>query len=648
MKIGSFILLLFAGMVAFGVEVSYRRGVDAMVAGIVEKHGLWSYYYGIGVLGRHGGKVGGQATLSLSIQLMNKEEERGLLAGIRDVVCSGEAKPLTKFGNADGGWPVEQGGQSEMWGTLLAMECLLDMETPPNECGIGWKWLMKRIEEDGCVALCGHGGHELRVVCQLVKVGGLARRQGWGLNAESRDILDELVLWLERQWCPNDGANDLERCRGIYDKALALKGLCLLGLHDGWDWLACWLARSQSGDGRWHDDSIADDWLTTCAVVDALGTFLAATKEEEGVHIGWKDYDGEEATFGAREFAAIELEGVGSGKVVTLEIYRDGELIDFVYAGEVADGHVSWFTGGCEAGDYEMQVVVWDENGRAWLGEAPLFFKIVEDMSCRRFKWDVPGHDRILYLSEGLETDLEVSWDYDGNMDGLAALEWNLSMDGVDMDGGEVEVELSRKSRRCQCMLKRNWSLMPTLEGVYELTGRLVTGQTEYVCMRKITVVKEKGYEVENDVGPRRITLGTARLRHTLKIRCFGEEAAVVHEAGFSVKPDERRLVDEDGEELEIELSDIYDSEGRQMMEGWLAVHSYYGNSEGDMDLHARRKDGFLCGVKVTGGKARFCMKAAGKMKKGVVSVSVYQLDGLDAASIGTWLGDFDVHWVWR
>ena len=642
MKIKSIILLLLIGISVLGLDSAYRGGMEAMIAGGSGEHGCWAYYYGIGVLGRHGGKAGDQARLALQIYLMSKEGDGGLLDGMRDVVCAREVKALTRLQNVDGGWPVEAGGQSEVWGTLLAMECLLDLEMPPKECGIGWNWLVKRFMDDGCVALCRRGTYEQRVVCQLVKVGGMVRRHGWGLDAKSRKLLDDCVLWLEQQW----RTEFLGNRGGAYDKALALKGLCLLGLHDDWEWLASWLVNLQSEDGQWHDDSIEDDWLTTCAVVDALGAFLVAVKEGEGMRIGWKD-DEDVAMFGAREFAEIELVGLTDGNVVTLEIYRDDELVDFVYAGEVTDGRVSWFTGVQGAGGYELQVVVWDMDG-SWLEEVVLVFVIKEDMTCRKFKWDRPGHDKVLYLGEELETDLELSWEYDGNVDGVAELEWKLSKDGVEMDGGEVEVELSRKSRHCQCLLERKWNMRLELLGVYELTGRLVTMQGEYVCKRLITIVKEKSYEVENDVRPRQIELGAARLRHTLKIRCIGEEMPVGHEAGFSVKPDDRRLVDENGEELEIELEEIYDSEGRRMMDGWLAVQSYYGHCEGDMDLHTQRADGFLCVVKVMDGKARFSIRAEDKMKKGVVAVTVYQMDGLDASAVGEKLGVFDVHLVWR
>ncbi|MBR5024712.1 MAG: hypothetical protein IKX48_06570, partial [Victivallales bacterium] len=153
-------------------------------------------------------------------------------------------------------------------------------------------------------------------------------------------------------------------------------------------------------------------------------------------------------------------------------------------------------------------------------------------------------------------------------------------------------------------------------------------------------------YAVENDVSPRQITLGASRLHHTLRIFCVEGDVNLAA-TGFTVLTEDRRIVDEAGGRLVVELTDIHGGDGRLVESGWLAVQSHYGRCEGDMDLGASRVEGFLCGVRVTDGKVTFTIEAEGRGKVGTTSISVYQLHDEDVV-IGEKLGQFEIYWTER
>jgi len=239
-----------------------------------------------------------------------------------------------------------------------------------------------------------------------------------------------------------------------------------------------------------------------------------------------------------------------------------------------------------------------------------------------------------------------MAWDYDGNTAEVGTLLWELAWDGAIMDSGEVSVELTPRKRRMRVVLSERPCVAPSVPGVYELTGRLVTSSGEYACCRRLTVVSGAVYVVENDVSPRQITLGASRLRHTLRVRCI-EGETICTLAGFTVATEDRRIIDEPGRRLVVELTDIHGEDGLKMESGWLAVQSHYGRCEGDMDLGTQRKEGFVCGVSVVDGAASFTIEASGGDRAGTMAVTVYQLDMEDIA-IGDKLGQFEIYWLER
>ena len=588
--------------------------------------------------------MGEEKALALSLKLMSETQEDDILGAMGELVCSGETAMLTRLARPDGGWAVEDGGQSEMWGTLMALECLLRMKSPPSECGRGWNWLMEKVSKDGG-RLCGHGGNDERVVCQLLSVAGEARRHGWGLDAKSRRILAEMEEWFENQWCVHKKTETFS----VYDMSLALKGLYLLGRHDQWEVMAHAIVDLQMEDGHWHDGTVADDWLVTCTAVDALGCWLTPMSDGDGPLVEWAvGGDAQETAFGAREYAEMKLSGELVGKVVTLEVRMGEELVDFVYAGEVMNGSLGWFTGTHGGGEYEMRVVIWDDDCGGWLGEVVLPFHIREDMRCCNMKWENPMRDKSLYAGEAWRTGLSISWEYDGNTDVEAALAWRLSKEGVTIAEGQGNVALVHGKHYCRYDFAEEKSFYLEEPGRYVLTGQLVNAQGEYSCSRIITVVAGIAYDVVNEVSPKEITLGASRLRHILKVRCTGEEIEETHEAGFTVMGKERQLVDVLNEWLEIELGEIYGSDGRKIDSGWLAIQSYYGHCEGDRNLAAGRLEGFLCAVQVVAGKARFRIGSEDRMKKGVFGVTVYQLNDVERGEVGGRLGQFDVYLIDR
>ena len=638
---------LWIGFSLLGMETAYRHGVEAMVGKAHFGHGVWSVEYGIGVLRRHGGADGEAVALKLAVGLAVEEKTGELLDGLQETVCDGEMATLLNLEGVHGGWAVEIGGQAEMWATLLAMECLLEMDMPPEMCGRGWKWLVERIlTEEEKTFIC-HGRHDWRTVGQFLVVAGLARRHGWGLDAKSRQIIQEMIGWVERDLIPSINNIDGDNIGSNYDMTLALRGLCLLGNFIKSKPLARRLVVKQMEDGGWRDGTVGDDWLVTCAAVEALGCYLAAKRREDGLSVDFQTVEGEESScFGAREYVQLVLNGVNDGTVVTLEILKDSEIIDFRYIGEPKGDGCSWFTGTCEPGDYEIRIVFWDGGELSWLGEIGLNIEIKPDATCRNVSWEEPLRDTVLHGGSEWCTNWCMSWDYDGNVAEVATLSWELSLDGDVIETGESSMELTPAKHHVRTILREGLFVAPSVSGTYELIGHLRTSSGDYSCKRRLTVVSGAVYAVENDVSPRQITLGASRLHHTLRIFCVEGDVNLAA-TGFTVLTDDRQIIDESGGRLVVELTDIHGGDGRLVESGWLAVQSHYGRCEGDMDLGALRVEGFLCGVRVTDGKATFTIEAEGRGKVGTMSVSVYQLHDEDVV-IGEKLGQFEIYWTER
>ena len=647
MKKSLAVLSLWFGFSLLGMDAAYRRGVEAMLENGHGSYGVWSTEYGIGALRRHGGANGEAVALKLAVGLAAEEKAGDLLDGLREVVCSGGFETLSNLEGVHGGWAVETGGQPEMWATLLAMECLLELDMPPDMCGRGWKWLVERVLVEAEKSCGGEDSHDWRLAGQFLVVAGLARRHGWGLDAASRQIVQKVVGWTEQELIPSINHADGDKIVSIYDMALALRGLCLLGKHSESEPLARRLVTEQMEDGSWQDGTVGDDWLPTCAAVEALGGYLAAKWQENGLSVDFQTVEGREpGCFGAREYVQLTLNGVVDGTVVTLEILKDSEIIDFRYIGEAKVDGCTWFTGTCESGDYEIRVVFWDGGELSWLGEIALEFVIKPDTTCRNVSWDEPLRDTVLDGGGDWCSSWCMSWDYDGNVTEVATLSWEWSMDGSVVDAGEASVELTPPKRHGRLILRDGPIVAPSASGKYELTGRLRTSSGDYSCKRRLTVVSGAVYAVENDVSPRQITLGASRLHHTLRIRCVEGDVNLAA-AGFTVSTEDRRIVDEIGGRLLVELTDIHSGDGRLVESGWLAVQSHYGRCEGDMNLGALRIEGFLCGVRVIDGKAAFTIEAEGRGKVGTTSVSVYQLQA-EGVVIGEKLGQFEIYWAER
>ena len=641
------VLSLWFGFSLLGMDATYRRGVEAMLENGHGGHGVWSAEYGIGVLRRHGGADGEAAALKLAVGLAAEKKAGDLLDGLREVVCSGGVVTLSKLEGVHGGWVVENGGQSEMWATLLAMECLLELDMPPDMCGRGWKWLVERALVEDEKSFIHQGEHDWRTVGQFLTVAGLARRHGWGLDAMSRQIVQKVIGWTEQELIPSINHADGDKIVSIYDMALALRGLCLLGKHSESEPLVRRLVTEQMEDGGWHDATVGDDWLATCAAVEALGCYLAAKRQENGLSVDFQTVEGKEpGCFGAREYVQLALDGVTDGTVVTLEILKDSEIIDFRYIGEPKGDGCSWFTGTCEPGDYEIRVVFWDGGELSWLGEIGLNIEIKPDATCRNVSWEEPSRDTVLHSGDDWCASWCMSWDYDGNVTEAATVSWELSLDGDIIETSEALTELSPSKRHVRTLLRDDPFVAPSIPGTYELIGRLQTSGGDYSCKRRLTVVSGAVYAVENDVSPRQITLGASRLHHTLRIFCVEGDVNLAA-TGFTVLTEDRRIVDEAGGRLVVELTDIHGGDGRLVESGWLAVQSHYGRCEGDMDLGALRVEGFLCGVQVTDGKATFTIEAEGRGKVGTTSISVYQLHDEDVV-IGEKLGQFEIYWTER
>ena len=647
MKKSFVVLSLWIGISLLGMEAAYRRGVEAMLENGHGIHGVWSAEYGIGVLRRHGGADGEATALKLAIGLAAEEKTGDLLDGLREVVCSGGMVTLSNLEGVHGGWAVESGGRSEMWATLLAMECLLELDMPPDMCSRGWKWLVGRVLDEDRKSNIRQGRHDWRTVGQFLVVAGLARRHGWGLDAASRQVVQETVVWAECDLMSgNDGAVG-DSNASIYDIALVVRGLCLLGRHGESEPLARRLVGKQMKDGGWHDATVGDDWLVTCAAVEALGCYLAAMRQEEGLSVDFQTVDGGEANcFGSREYVQLAVEGATDGTVVTLEILHDSEIIDFRYIGEPKGDGCSWFTGTCEPGDYEIRVVFWDGGELSWLGEIGLNIEIKPDAACRNVSWEEPLRDTVMHGGDEWCANWCMSWDYDGNVTEVATLSWELSLDGDVIERGETLVELSPPKRHVRTILQEGPFVVPSVSGSYELTGRLTTSSGDYLCKRRLTVVSGAVYAVENDVSPRQITLGASRLHHTLRIFCVEGDVNLAA-TGFTIVTEDMRIIDEPGERLTVNLTDIHGGDGRLVDSGWLAVQSHYGRCEGDMNLGASRIEGFLCGVQVTDGKATFTIEAEGRSKVGTMSITVYQLQAEDVV-IGEKLGQFEIYWTER
>ncbi len=643
MKKSLVVLSLWIGISLLGMEAVYRRGVEAMLASARIAHGIWSAEYGVGVLRRHGGAAGEVAALKLAVELMDDEKTGDLLDGLRETICGGGTIALSKLEGAQGGWAVEDGGQPELWGTLLSMECLLELGEPPDACGRGWKWLVERIF-GGCTSFQGEEWHDLRTIGQFLVVAGLARRHGWGLDAKSREIVEAVVGQVEREVISISDAVE-NGYVSIYDSALILRGLCLLGRQAECKLLAQKLVEFQMDNGGWRDGTVGDDWLVTCTVVEALGCYLAAIRQDDGLTVSFKDVENDEPSyFGAREYVQLELDGVADGMVVTLEILKDSDIIDFRHIGEPSDGSCSWFTGTCEPGDYEVRVVFWDGDELSWLGEVGLDFKIKPDTSCRNVAWEDPLRDFVVHGGDNWCASWCMAWDYDGNVMEVATLLWELTLDSDVIESGEASVDLSPSRRHGQAVLQDGPIAAPSIPGAYELKGQLVTSNGEYSCRRSLKVVSGAIYAVENNVSPRQITLGASRLHHTLKIFCVEGDVNMAA-AGFTVATENRRIIDEPGGRLEVELTDIHGMDGGLMEDGWLVVQSHYGRCEGDMDLGTIRVEGFLCGVHVMDGHTTLTIEAEGHGKAGTMAVSVYQLQA-DGVGIGEKLGQFEIHWL--
>lgn len=645
MKKSLVVLSLWIGISLFGMEAAYRRGVEAMLEKANGGHGVWSAEYGVGVLRRHGGAAGEATALTLAMALMQDEKTGDLLDGLREAVCGGGTAVLSNLESVQGGWAVEAGGCSEMWATLLAMECLLELEQPPDACGRGWKWLVERMLADE-ISLPADGQHDWRTAGQFLSVAGLARRHGWGLDAKSREIVDGVIGLVEREVVSNGEQADCG-CVSTYDSALILRGLCLLGRHSECGPLAQRLVENQMDDGGWRDGTAGEDWLVTCATVEALGCFLAAKRQDDGLTVEFQTVEGKEpGCFGAREYVQLALDGVEDGTVVTLEILKDAEVIDYRYIGEPIDGGCSWFTGTCEPDDYDLRVVFWDGGELSWLGEVGLEFEIKPDATCRNVAWEEPMRDMVSHGGGDWCATLCMAWDYDGNVTETAVLSWQLALDGEIIQSGETSAELTPSRRHMRAVLQEGPFTAPSAPGSYVLTGRLTTSSGEYSRNRRLTVVSGAVYAVENDVSPRQISLGASRLHHTLRIFCVEGDVNMAA-AGFTVATEDRRIVDEPGGRLIVELTDIHGMDGALLEAGWLAVQSHYGRCEGDMNLGAARVEGFLCGVQVTNGCATLTVEAEGHGKAGTSVVSVYQLHG-ETNEIGGKLGRFEIHWQER
>jgi len=647
MKKSLVVLSLWFGISLLGMETAYRRGVEAMLENGHGSHGVWSAEYGIGVLRRHGGANGEAVALKLAVGLAAEEKTGDLLDGLREVVCGGGMVTLSNLEGVHGGWAVETGGRPEMWATLLVMECLLELDMPPDMCGHGWKWLVERVIEEDEESFIHQGKHDWRTVGQFLVVAGLARRHGWGLDAASRQVVQAVAGWAECDWIPANDGVDGDANASIYDMSLTLRGLCLLGRYVESEPLVRRLVAKQMADGGWHDATVRDDWLVTCAAVEALGGYLAAKRQEDGLSVDFQTVEGKEpGCFGAREYVQLTVGGLTDGTVITLEILHDSDIIDFRYIGELQEDGCSWFTGTCEPGEYEIRAVFWDGGELSWLGEIGLEFKIKPDATCRNVSWEEPLRDTVLHGGDDWCTSCCMSWDYDGNVTEVAALSWELSWDGDVIETGEASTELSPSKRHVRTILRDGPFVAPSIPGCYELVGHLMTSSGEYLCKRRLTVVSGVVYAVENNVSPRQITLGASRLHHTLRIFCVEGDVDLAA-TGFTVATEDRRIIDETGGRLVVELTDIHGGDGRLVESGWLAVQTHYGRCEGDMDLGASRIEGFLCGIRVIDGKATFAIEAEGRGKVGTTSVAVYQIHD-EEVMIGEKLGQFEIYWTER
>ncbi len=595
--------------VVFVLCVCLRGGVAWLGSHLGSGDGLYGKLHGVVVLDRYGDAVGRSRGLLVrgGMLLSGYDLSPDVSGCLSQMVCSGDRGMLDELGVVGGGWCCEVGGRLDVHSSLGILRFGLDLSLLRRE---EFLRALGAVESELFV-----GGHDLRLACQLLETYGLGRASGFVSLIELHGRVERLREFL-LGCVDGNGLLSHGGISSVYDTALAVRGLCLLGYREDCPAMVAGLNRQQQDDGRWEDATVGDDSLVTSVVVEAL---VGYDGYGAGIEVELDDSmlvdDG---------FVEVRVDGGGEG-VLSMEVSRDGKLADVVQcAGD--DGVLRWFPGTHPSGEYHLNVVVWSNEGSHCLFEERLSVTVEDRYVVEGLQWKGAALEQMVFSGKW-QGGMWLVWEQWGNCVRDGTVGWELeTVEGmvVCSSSSEIRMEAGAGTGRFPVDLKDDNVHLDA--GNYLLHGYLIVGEDSNSCVCSLVVVDGIAIEVENLVESSRIPVGASEVGTILRIRrregsMNGGRMAV----GFAVPSGVCRLEDSPGRRAAIEFDGVVDAFGMPASSGWLIVQGHYGSVEADVELSSGGGAGFACGVEIREGRGRMLYCGQGSGMVGTMVLSVYQ-----------------------
>lgn len=595
--------------VVFVLCLGLRGGVAWLGSHLGSGGGLYGKLHGVVVLDRYGDVVGRSRGLLVrgGMLLSGYDLSPDVSGCLSRMVCSGDCGMLGELAVVGGGWCCEVGGCFDLHSSLGIMRFGLDLSLLHRD---EFLRALGAVESELFV-----GGHDLRLACQLLEIYGLGRSSGFVSLIELHGRVERLREFLLGCIDGNGLLSLRDGVSSVYDTALAVRGLCLLGYRKDCPAMVAGLKRQQQVDGRWEDATVGDDALVTSVVVEAL--------------VGYDGYGAEieveldDSMLGDGGFVEVRVDGGGEG-VLGMEVSRDGELADVVQcAGD--DGVLRWFPGTHPSGEYHLNVVIWSNEGLHCLFEERLSVTVKDRYVVEGLQWEGAGLERMVFAG-AWQGGMYLTWEQWGNCvrDGTAG--WELETgEGVVVcsSSSEIRMEAGAGTGRFPVDLKDGSVHLDA--GNYLLHGYLSVGEDCNSCVCSLVVVDGIALEVENYVEDPRIPVGASEVGTILRIwrREGGMNGGRVA-VGFAAPGGVCRVEDSPGCRVAIEFAGVVDALGMPVGNGWLIVQGHYGSAEAGVELSGDG-GGFACGVEIHEGRGGMLYCGEGSGLVGTVVLSVYQ-----------------------
>ncbi|NLG13970.1 MAG: hypothetical protein GX561_07180 [Lentisphaerae bacterium] len=594
--------------VVFVLCVGLRGGVAWLGSHLGSGDGLYGKLHGIVVLDRYGDAVGRSRGLLVrgGMLLSGYDLSPDVSGCLSRMVCSGDRGMLDELSVDGGGWCCEVGGCFDFHSSLGIMRFGLDLSLLHRE---EFLRALGAVESELCI-----GENDLRLACQLLEIYGLGRASGFvsliELHGRVNGVREFFLGCVDE-----NGLLSRDGVSSVYDTALVVRGLCLLGYREDCPAMVAGLIRQRQDDGRWEDATVGDDALVTSVVVEALAGY-------DGYGAGI-EVELDDSMLGADGFVEVRVTGDVEG-ILGMEVSRGGELIDVVQcAGD--DGVLRWFQGTHPSGEYHLNVVVWSNEGFHCLFEERLSVTVEGKYVVERLQWEGAALERMVF-SGRWQGGMWLAWEQWGNCVRDGTVGWELETEEgmvVCSSSSEIRMEAGTRTGRFPVDLKDDSVDLDA--GNYLLHGYLKVGEDSRSCVCSLVVVDGIALEVENLVESPRIPVGASEVGTILRIR--RREGSMIGgrvPVGFTVPGGMSRVEDSTRGWVPIEFDGVVDALGMLVKNGWLIVQGHYGSAEADVEFSGGG-GGFACGVEIREGRGEMLYCGEGSGVIGTVVLSVYQ-----------------------